>query len=197
MSRITWPAAERNRQPILEGLAPTLPEAGLFLEVGAGTGQHTAWFAAARPGLTFQPTDCTNERFSSIEAWCRRQANVRPPQVLDAASDPWPIESADVVYSANVVHISPVEVLHGLVAGAGRVLSDGGLLALYGPFLIDGKATTPSNEAFDRSLRGRDPRWGLRDLSEVTERAAQAGLSPVVVMTMPANNFLVLFRRTR
>ncbi len=197
MTRITWPAAERNRGPILDALRPHLPDAGLFLEVGSGTGQHTAWFAESLPALTFQPTDISDERFASISAWSAELANVREPVVLDATADPWPIEEANVVYSANVVHISPVEVLHGLLAGAGRVLADGGLLALYGPYLVDGKATTPSNEAFDRSLQDRDPRWGLRDLTEVTERAAAAGLTREDALPMPANNFLLLFRRAR
>lgn len=195
MTRIHWPAAERNQQPILEALRLRLPEGGLFVEIGSGTGQHTRCFAEALPGLCFQPSDCTDERFDSIEAWCEGLENTRAPLLLDAAAERWPIEHADVVFSANVVHISPVAVLHGLVAGAGRILGGGGLLALYGPFLINGKATTPSNEAFDRSLKSRDPRWGLRDLSDVTERAEAAGLLREDVLTMPANNFLVLFRR--
>ena len=37
------------------------------------------------------------------------------------------------------------------------------LLYLYGPYRFDG-TTAPSNEDFDRSLRSRDPRWGVRDV---------------------------------
>ena len=35
---------------------------------------------------------------------------------------------------------------------------------LYGPYKREGFATVPSNQAFDRSLRDRNPNWGLRDL---------------------------------
>ncbi len=196
MNRETWPAAERNRDVILQALSPALPERGHFVEVGSGTGQHCAWFADALPALTFQPTDWTDERFDSIAAWGRPHPNMHPPLQLDASSDHWPVDSADVLYSANVVHISPIEVLHGLLAGAGRILGPGGLLALYGPYLVDGKPTTESNASFDRSLKGRDPRWGLRDRADVTARAADLGLLPEAVMDMPANNFLLLFRRS-
>lgn len=195
MSRITWPAAGRNRDVILQELRPHAPESGLLVEVGSGTGQHTAHFAQAMPGLTFQPTDWEDARFASIAAWSADLPNVRAPQVLDASSEEWPVEAADALYCANVVHISPVEVLHGLLRGAGRILPAGGLLALYGPYLIDGKPTTESNAAFDRSLQDRDPRWGLRDLGEVTRLAAAQGLSREDVVAMPANNFFVVFRR--
>ncbi len=196
MSRITWPAPERNRGPILDTLRPWLPEVGLVVEVGSGTGQHSAWFAEALPHLRFQPSDHTDERFDSIRAWSEALDNVADPVVLDASSGDWPIASCDVLYCANVVHISPVEVMHGLVAGAGRILEQGGLLALYGPYLVDGKPTTESNASFDRSLQGRDPRWGLRDLAEVSRLATEAGLERRDVIEMPANNFLVLFRRS-
>lgn len=48
----------RNKEPILAVLREHLGGAsGLFLELASGTGQHCAHFAAALPGLTFQPTE--------------------------------------------------------------------------------------------------------------------------------------------
>lgn len=44
-------------------------------------------------------------------------------------------------------------------------------------------------------LRGRDPRWGLRNLDEVTDRAADGGLIRERVLEMPANNLSVVFRK--
>ena len=40
-------------------------------------------------------------------------------------------------------------------------------LYLSGPYIREGVATAPSNQAFDRSLRDRNATWGLRDLEEV------------------------------
>ena len=50
------PAAERNKQPILERLQALLPARGRALEIASGTGQHVAWFAAGLPGWVWQPS---------------------------------------------------------------------------------------------------------------------------------------------
>ena len=66
---------------------------------------------------------------------------------------------------------------------------------LYGPYIRQGFATTPSNQAFDRSLRDRNPTWGLRDLKAVAAMAQSVGFSAPVITEMPANNLSVVFRR--
>jgi len=48
-------SAERNRDPILVVLEWVLPERGLVLEIGSGTGQHVVHFARALPRLIWQP----------------------------------------------------------------------------------------------------------------------------------------------
>lgn len=81
----------------------------------------------------------------SIEAWREGLPNMLSPAPLDAsAPDTWPVEPASccAVVCANMAHISPLACTTGLVAGAGRALAPGGLLFIYGPFLVDGKPTT-------------------------------------------------------
>ena len=56
-------------------------------------------------------------------------------------------------------------------------------------------ATAPSNEAFDRDLRARNPAWGLRDLETVAGLAASSGFAAPEIIDMPANNLSVIFRR--
>jgi hypothetical protein len=68
-------------------------------------------------------------------------------------------------------------------------------LYLYGPYISERIATAPSNQAFDRSLRDRNPRWGLRDLEAVAAMAQSVGFSAPVTTEMPANNLSVVFRR--
>ena len=94
-----------------------------------------------------------------------------------------------------MIHISPWQATLGLLRGAANVLEGDGVLFLYGPYRRFGAHTAPSNEAFDASLRARDPSWGVRDLEEVTRVADDAGLSLEEVVAMPANNFSVVFRR--
>lgn len=193
--RLTAAAAERNKDAILDVLRRVLPPRGLVLEVGSGTGQHAAHFARALPGLEWQPSDPDPDHLESIRAWIEGLANAREPLDLDVRRKPWPIERADAVLCANMVHVAPWAAAEALVAGAGEVLGAGGVLFLYGPFRRFGRHTAPSNEAFDASLRASDPQWGVRDLEAVTELAGTAGFDVEEVVEMPANNLSVVLRR--
>jgi SAM-dependent methyltransferase len=192
------PATARNRAPILDVLRPRLPADGLVLEVASGSGEHAVHFAANLPRLMFQPSDPDEEALASIDAWAATGAlaNIRPAVALDAAARSWPVEEADAVLCCNMIHIAPWSAAVGLVAGAARVLPDDGLLYLYGPYRRDGAHTAPSNEAFDRDLRRRNPAWGIRDLEAVTGLAEAHGFAPPEVIDMPANNLSVIFRRS-
>jgi hypothetical protein len=55
--------------------------------------------------------------------------------------------------------------------------------------------TAPSNEAFDVSLKERNPEWGLRSVEEVTEEAERYGLTLERAAPMPSNNLSLMFRR--
>jgi len=192
------PATARNRGPILEVLRRALPETGRVLEIAAGAGEHAAHMAKALPGVEWQPTDAEPLALGSIRAW--REAagtpNLLDPRVLDV-TDPadWPEDAYEAVVCINMVHISPWVATEGLMEGAARVLTLGGLLYLYGPFREGGRHTAPSNEAFDASLKARDPAWGVRDLEEVVALARRHGLALAERVGMPANNLSLLFRR--
>ena len=191
------PAAERNRSPIAAVLREVLPESGTILEVASGTGEHAAWFAALFPALRWQPSDPDPDALASIAAW-RAEAglgNLLEPVLLDASAESWPVEAADAILCVNMVHISPWAATVGLMRGAGRLLPPGGPLILYGPYRRAGVPTAPSNEAFDRSLKSRDPRWGLRDLEAVSAEASANGLAFERVFEMPANNRMLLLTR--
>ena len=196
-ARRSAPAALRNRDPILAVLRRVLPARGLVLEVASGTGEHAAHFAAALPGLVFQPTDPDPAARASIDAWAAaaRLPNLRPALALDAMAPDWPIARADAVLCINMIHIAPWEATPGLLAGAARLLPSGGPLVLYGPFRRGGSHAGPSDAAFDAALRAQDPRWGLRDLERVAEEAAGRGFGPPEVVAMPANNLTLVFRR--
>lgn len=187
------PAAHRNREPIREVLARVLPSTGRVLEIASGSGEHALWFARAFPALAWQPSDPDPAARSSIAAWRAEAglANLAEPIALDVCA-PWPVEHADAVVCINMIHIAPWEATVALFAGAARVLPAGGLLYLYGPYRFDGQ-TAPSNEDFDRSLRSRDPRWGVRDVTELVRVAGEFVLADTVAM--PANNHSLIFRR--
>jgi hypothetical protein len=195
--RLFASATLRNRDPILDVLRATLPDRGIVLEIASGSGEHAVHFARHLPDLTFQPSDPSDAALRSIAAWVAEEGlgNIEPPLQLDAAETSWPIKNAAAVICINMIHISPWSSTEGLMRGAAAILPAGGPLYLYGPYRINGVPTAPSNEAFDQSLRGRDPAWGLRVLEDVAALAATNGFSPPEVVAMPANNLSVIFRK--
>jgi hypothetical protein len=124
-----------------------------------------------------------------------RVTNVRASIDLDASKSVWPIASADRIICINMVHISPWEATLGLIKGAAAILPPASPFYLCGPYKRAGFATAPSNQAFDRSLRDRNPNWSLRDLEAVAAMAHSVGFSAPVIAEMPASNLSVVFRR--
>ncbi|WP_043285508.1 DUF938 domain-containing protein [Paraburkholderia oxyphila] len=195
--RLTAPAAARNAAPILEVLRGALPARGTVLEIASGTGQHAAHFAAALPGIEWQPSDADPRARASIAAWRAHTgfANLREPLDLDVRREPWPVAAVDAIVCINMIHIAPWEAAVALMKGAGARIAAGGALVLYGPYRRGGAHTAPSNEAFDADLRARDPAWGVRDLEAVEALAQAEGFVCEAVVPMPANNFSVVFRK--
>ncbi len=193
----TAPSALRNRDPILAVLRRVFPSQGLVMEIASGTGEHAVHFAAGLPGVTWQPSDRDPDALRSVAA--HRAAagltNLLAPIVLDVTAPSWPVARADAMTCINMIHIAPWAASEGLMAGARRVLTPGGVLTLYGPYKIEGRHTAPSNAAFDESLRARNPEWGIRDLDAVRELAGRHGLEFVERIEMPANNQCVVFRK--
>ncbi|WP_372706458.1 DUF938 domain-containing protein [Brevundimonas sp.] len=193
------PAVARNTGPILDVLRAHLPARGRLLEVAAGSGEHAVAFAAALPGLDWTPSDPSAEARASIAAWARAvgPSNLRPPLALDVMDEAtWPIDAVEALVCINMIHISPWGATEGLIRLAGRVLvRPGGLLVLYGPYREADRPLAASNEAFDQSLKSRDPAWGLRDRDAVVAAAKVEGLALTARREMPANNIMLLFRR--
>lgn len=188
--------AERNTQFILEVLKQTLPVSGTVLEIASGTGQHVTGFAAALPQLNWRPSDPDPEARASTSERIAADglANVAEPLNLDVLSA-WPEIETDAIITANLLHISPPEVLPALMKNAGLLLKPGGLLHIYGPFKVDDAFTSESNADFDASLRARNDAWGIRDLETVVATARENGFSEPEVRDMPANNLSLSFRR--
>ena len=190
-------AADRNKGPILEVLRRILPATARVLEVASGTGQHAAHVADAQALWTWQPTEADPALVPVIDDRCAGRVNVLPARTFDVtASSPWR-PSFDAVFSANMLHIAPWAACAGLMRVAAGALEQGGVLAVYGPFIVDGVPTAPSNTAFDASLRARNPAWGLRRLADVAAEAGAAGLAFEQRVDMPANNLVLVFRAGR
>ena len=175
-----------------------LPAAGVVLELASGSGEHVEHFAAALPGLVFQPSDPDPAARESVAARTQQAGlqNVRAPLDLRADATEWrlPAEIAAIL-CINMVHISPWRATVGLLRNAAAALPAKGLLYLYGPYRRGERHTAPSNEAFDRDLRARNPEWGVRNVEDVITEAGSHEIELVEIVEMPANNLSVVLRR--
>ena len=197
----TW-AWERNRDPILQVLKTVFPKAGDILELASGSGAHINYFAPNFPGITFQPSDCDVNVFETIKSNRSRagNTNVADPLRIDLTEpDSWPREKErlyDVIFAINVFHLAPVSAAEGFAEIAARVLKPEGFAAIYGPFKVDGSFTSPSNEAFDRSLRETGvPGRGLKDVRDLEKAARNQGIVLKKQLDLPANNFMLVFQK--
>lgn len=189
-------ACEQNKDPILEVLRHWLTTPSTVLEIGSGTGQHAAYFASQLPHLTWQPTDVA-AHLAGIELW--RQAaqcsNLLPTQVLDVKQQPWPVQTADAVYSANTAHIMSWAEVVQCFQGVANCLNRGGYFFLYGPFSYQGQHISDSNAQFDHFLKMRDPLSGVRDVQDLQRLAEAQGLQWVTDCVMPVNNRILIWKQ--
>lgn len=186
------PACDRNEQPIGEQLAPLLFEGARVLEIGAGTGQHAVAFSHRFPHVTWMPVDRA-ESLDGLRARIELQApaNCLRPVAYDLFDEHPPVDApVDLLLATNVIHIAPWSATARLFDLARHCLSARGHVVLYGPYRSNARPLEPSNEAFDASLRARDPAMGLRFDHEVDAVALARGFSLATDVAMPANNRL-------
>jgi len=87
--------------------------------------------------------------------------------------------------------------VEALFAGLPDVLRPGGLLFIYGPFMVDGRHTSDSNARFDQLLREAAPHQGVRDVAELNALAQDVGLVLIEQRAMPSNNRCLIWRMDR
>lgn len=193
------PSAERNAAAITAALSEIAPETGRALEIASGTGQHVVAFAAAMPGLVWQPTEIDAARRASIDAYAAEAGlpNLRPAMAFDATEAGWGKTQSGqaLIVLINLLHLISTPEARRIIAEAALALGPGGRFALYGPFLRDGQVTSEGDARFHASLRAQDPAIGYKDLAEVEGWLAAEGLTVSGPRQMPANNLFLVAAR--
>ena len=203
-NRLFFPATVRNREPIGEVLSRILLPTGSILEIGSGSGEHGVVFQKQFPEIIWQTSDPNLINRDSISSWIdHEELNFRMPQPLaiDVEKTPWQIPyklrlSLQAVISINMIHISSWNCTKSLFKESGKLLKKGQFVMLYGPFKIDNKHVSHSNDLFDNSLKMKNKFWGVRDVGEVTQEANKYDFIEEEIISMPANNFSVIYKKS-
>ncbi len=191
------PACERNQAVILEQLKQQLrAEDRLILEIGSGTGQHAVYFGEHLKHITWQTSDVQSNH-PGIQMWLDEAelSNVLSPLGYEIGQTEWPNCQADVIFSANVLHIISMEMVKQFMRDLGENLRPGNRVMFYGPFKYRDEYTSESNADFDLWLKDKDPKRGIRDFEHIEQMMQQQGFTLVQDIAMPANNQLLIFEK--
>ena len=203
-NRLFYPATEKNKKYIGEIITKIPLKQGFILEIGSGSGEHAIEFQKRFPEITWQTSDPETKHRNSISSWIDHQDfNIRMPQPLniDVIKIPWEIpyeikQSLQGIISINMIHITPWICTKSLFKGSSQLINDERqFLILYGPFKINTKHTSQSNELFDNSLKLQNKDWGVRDLEAVCEEAKINGFTKNELFEMPSNNLTIIFKK--
>jgi len=198
-AKLAAPSAERNAPALTDLLMRIAPNNGHALEIASGTGQHIIRFAAALPELVWTPSDVARDRLTSIQAYSQEAGlpNLEAPVLLDACTPGWSAVFApkDLILNINLLHLVSTTAARTVIFEAAQALAPGGTLMLYGPFLRDGKTTSPGDARLDADLRTTDPAIGYKDRDKVLTWAQDAGLATRDIVEMPSNNLVLILRR--
>lgn len=193
------PSALRNRAAIAEVVARNAPVSGRAIELASGTGEHVVTMAAATPGLMWYPTEVDEDRRRSVDGWVAAAGlqNVAPARHLDACAEGWSNvhDPADLIVLVNLLHLVPARSVAIALREIAAALAPGGAALIYGPFLRDGRATSPGDRAFDASLRAQDPKIGYKDADDIAAQMAGVGADLAQRLEMPANNLMLVFEK--
>ena len=193
MAKRNSPSCDRNKQPILDVIAPHFSKVSQILEIGSGTGQHAVFFAKHLPHVIWQTSDVVDNH-DSINAWIIESmlSNIQSPVEFMLGRDSWPAINVDAVFTANTTHIMQPQEAKIMMEQVAQHLPRGGVFCQYGPMKVNGEFTSESNQAFDCKIRG-EGRGGIRDIEELKEWAVDMTLSEIY--PMPANNFLLVWHK--
>jgi len=192
-------ACENNKAPILAVLQDHLMLAtGRLLEIGSGTGQHAVYLSPFFPRLKWTMSDRgQNLGYLKKLAADAKIANLTPPLKIEIGVDDIAKFTFDVIFTANTFHIMHWKECKTLIKLAGHRLPENGKFIVYGPFNYDQKFTSPSNEAFDQSLREHDPLSGLRSFEDVNRAMIKNGFELIKDHEMPAHNRMLVYKRLK
>jgi hypothetical protein len=200
--RLFYAATQRNKDCIGDVLSRFIKK-GSVLEIGSGSGEHGVVFQKRFPEIIWQTSDPELVHRKSIISWIEYEnltKKMPQPLEIDVEKIPWKIplkvaHSLQGIVSINMIHVAHWSCTVALFRESGKLLNKGQFLILYGPFKIHNKHTSESNYFFDNSLKMQNDHWGIKNLEEVCYEGKENGFSQENIISMPANNFSIIYRK--
>ena len=192
------PACLRNQGPIEAALSSRLRTSAKVLELGSGTGQHAVFIGERRPDLVWQASEQADHMVGLLQ-WITEASlpNLLPPKVIDLRYWPEGLAGFDAVYTSNLVHYVPAQLVAALMAGIAAAVVPGGPVLFYGPFNENG-FTSGGNAQLDAWLKASvSPDAGLWERAALADLAANHDLAFEETITMPNNNVMLVFKKHR
>lgn len=152
-----------------------------LLEIGAGTGEHAIYLAPFFPHMEWTPTELPE----SLSPLARRVheskiPNIRQPHSFEVGQDDFPIQTYDVVFTANTFHIMSWKECKTLIKLLSIRLSEGGKVVIYGPFNYNSQLTSP-----------------FRAFEDVNKAMLKHGFELVQDYEMPDSNHMLVYSRLK
>ncbi len=202
-NRLFFSATKRNRACIGDKLSTIIKKKGSILEIGSGSGEHGVVFQKRFPEIIWHTSDPELLHRKSIISWIEHEKldqKMPQPLELDVEKIPWKISlnlenSLQGIVSINMIHVAQWNCTVALFRESGKLLKKGQFLILYGPFKIGNKHTSQSNYFFDNSIKIQNDLWGIRNLDEVSYEGKKNGFFQENMISMPANNLLIIYRK--
>ena len=201
-NRLFFSATQRNRDCIGDVLSRIIKK-GSVLEIGSGSGEHGVFFQKRFPEIIWQTSDPELVHRKSISSWIEYEdltKKMPQPLEIDVEKIPWKISSRlahslQGIVSINMIHVAEWSCTESLFRESGKLLKKGKFLILYGPFKICNEHTSVSNYVFDNSLKMQNDLWGIKNLDEVCDVSKKNDFSREDIISMPANNFSIIYRK--
>ena len=173
------------------------------MEIGSGSGEHGVIFQKRFPEIIWQTSDPELMHRKSISSWIEYEdltKKMPQPLEIDVEKIPWKIplrlaHSLQGIVSINMIHVAYWSCTKALFKESGKLFKKGQFLILYGPFKIGNKHTSQSNYIFDNSLKMQNDLWGIKNLEEICYESKKNGFSQEEIISMPANNFSIIYRK--
>jgi cyclopropane fatty-acyl-phospholipid synthase-like methyltransferase len=188
------PSAQRNKEPILDVIKKIFSDRKDVLEIGAGTGEHAAFFSKNLRHLTWTACD-RKQNHRDMKMWIKDEAltNLKGPYEFEIGANTNLSQKFDAFFLANVLHIMSWKQCKSLFKILPKMMKPKSKIVFYGPFNKQGKFTSESNEQFDHVLKKRDPQSGIRHLEDIATNMAKNGFFLTEEIDMPANNKILFF----